>query len=288
MGLEVLCNEPLAKHTSFKIGGPARLFCTPGSVEQLANAIRACKEAGARYYLLGNGSNILFADGGYDGVILHIGPGLDQVTVAGDTITAGAGALLSRLSRAAAQNGLAGLDFAVGIPGTVGGGIYMNAGAYGGEIKDVLARVTVLDETGTLRTLSADQLELGYRTSIFSRRPWCLVEAVFRCPAGDRQQLEETMRGFMASRKAKQPLEWPSAGSTFKRPQGAYAAALIEQCGLKGYRVGGAAVSEKHSGFVVNLGGATCADVIRLTEDVARIVRERTGFVLEREVRVVE
>ena len=286
-GIRFVCDEPLAKHTTFKIGGPAALYCTPENTQQLALILRACREAGVRRYLLGNGSNILFSDAGFDGVVVRLGSGFGSISVQGGTITAGAGALLSRLSQTAAGAGLTGLEFAVGIPGTVGGGIYMNAGAYGGELRDVLTSVTILDEEGREQTLPADRLELGYRTSIFSSRDWHIVQAQFDLKPGDAAASAERMKSIMASRKEKQPLEWPSAGSTFKRPEGAFAAALIEQCGLKGYRVGGAAVSEKHSGFVVNLGGATCADVIRLTEDVARIVQERTGYRLEREVRVV-
>ncbi len=280
--------EMLSNHTTFKIGGPAKLFCEPANLQQLEQIIDGCKRLNVRYYVLGNGSNVLFSDSGYDGVIVHVGKNMSEIDVKGNTITAMAGAHLGRLSRIAAQNSLTGLEFAAGIPGSVGGGVYMNAGAYGGEIRDVLKEVVLLDEKGQFRTLAADQLELGYRTSIFARKPCCLVQATFCLQPGNREESEARMRDFMQRRKEKQPLEWPSAGSTFKRPEGAFAAALIDQCGLKGYRVGGAAVSEKHSGFVVNLGGATCEDVIRLTDDVARIVKERTGFVLEREIRVVE
>lgn len=287
-GVSCCKGEILANHTTFKIGGPAKLFCEPSDLEQLQMLILACKNVGMRYYLLGNGSNVLFSDAGYDGVVIHLGKNLSDISVKGNAITAMAGAHLGRLSRVAAQHSLTGLEFAVGIPGSVGGGVYMDAGAYGGEIQDVLTEVTFLDEEGQLRTLPADQLQLGYRTSIFAHKPWCLVQATFCLNNGDREESEAQMQDFMQRRKEKQPLEWPSAGSTFKRPQGAFAAALIEQCGLKGYQVGGAAVSEKHSGFVVNLGGATCADVVQLTEDVARVVQERTGFVLEREIRVVE
>lgn len=286
----IICkqNEPLAQYTTFKIGGEAKLFCVPATQQQLVNTIKELHQSGMRYYLLGNGSNVLFSDKGFDGAIIHLGKSLGDISVKGNAITAQTGALMGRLSQAAAQNGLAGLEFAAGIPGSVGGGIYMNAGAYGGEISDVLKQVTFLDETDAVRTLSADQLEFGYRTSAFAYHPWCILEAEFVLTPGNKEEITAKMRDFMHRRKEKQPLEWPSAGSTFKRPQGAFAAALIEQCGLKGYRVGGAAVSEKHSGFVVNLGGATCADVLQLTEDVARIVQQRTGYKLEREVRVIE
>ena len=288
MGIPFCEGEPLSSHSTFRIGGSARLFCSPTNLSQLVYILECCKKEKIKRYILGNGSNVLFSDEGFEGVVIHIGKALGAMSVKDNTITAGAGAMLSSLSRFAMEQGLSGLEFAAGIPGTVGGGIYMNAGAYGGEIRDVLVDAVFLDENNQLRTLPAEQLMLGYRTSIFSQQPWCLVQATFHLQADEPQQIQARMQHFMQSRREKQPLEYPSAGSTFKRPQGAYAAALIEQCGLKGYRVGGAAVSEKHSGFVVNLGGATCADVIQLTEDVARIVKEKTGFVLEREVRVVE
>ena len=287
-GIRCQCGEPLSRHTTFKIGGPAGIFATVSTQEQLAFAMRLCKQENVRSYILGNGSNVLFSDAGYDGVILHPGAEMGKIAVKDNAITAGAAAQMGKVSYAASSNNLTGLEFAVGIPGSIGGGIYMNAGAYGGEIRDVLQQVTFLDEDANLRTLPAEELELGYRKSIFARKKWYMTEAVFCLREGSREESEAKMRDFMQRRKDKQPLEWPSAGSTFKRPEGAFAAALIEQCGLKGYRVGGAAISEKHSGFVINLGGATCADVIRLTEDVARIVKEQTGFQLEREVRVIE
>lgn len=286
----IMCckGEVLSRHTTFKVGGPAKLFCEPTDLQQLQTVIQTCKYVGMRYYVLGNGSNVLFSDAGFQGVVIHLGKNISEITVKGNTITAMAGVHLGHLSRVAAQHSLTGLEFAVGIPGSVGGGVCMNAGAYGGELRDVLTQVDFLDETGQLRTLPAEQLQLGYRTSVFVQNSWCVLRAVFCLQNGNQEKSEACMREFMQRRKEKQPLEWPSAGSTFKRPKGAFAAALIEQCGLKGYRVGGAAVSEKHSGFVVNLGGATCEDVIRLTEDVARIVQERTGFVLEREIRIVK
>lgn len=285
-GIPSVLNEPLQAHTTFRIGGPAGIFCTPRNRLELKEALRLCREQKVRYYLLGKGSNMLFSDEGYDGAVISL-LGLSSFALEGNTIRAEAGAALSGVCRLAQAEGLTGLEFAYGIPGCIGGAVYMNAGAYGGEIKDILTEVTVLDENGTLQTLPAEQLELGYRTSIFERKPWCVVEAVFTLTPGDRDEIQNKMNDLLGRRKEKQPLEYPSAGSTFKRPQGAFAGGLIEQCGLRGYQVGGAAISEKHCGFVVNLGGATCADVVKLTDEVSAIVKEKTGYTLEREIRVV-
>lgn len=285
-GILFTLNEPLQAHTTFRIGGPAKVFCKPRNTAELQEVLRLCREQGERVYLLGKGSNMLFADEGYDGAVVSL-LGLNSFTREGDAIRAAAGTQLNAVCRLAQENGLTGLEFAYGIPGSVGGAVYMNAGAYGGEVKDVLTEVTILDETGELRTLPAEQLELGYRTSIFERKPWCVVEAVFTLKPGNKEEIQNKMNDLLGRRRDKQPLEYPSAGSTFKRPQGAFAGALIEQCGLKGFQVGGAAISRKHCGFVVNLGGATCADVVALTEEVSRIVKEKTGFTLEREIRVV-
>lgn len=295
-GLPCAEGEPLARHCTFRIGGPAAVFCTPHTVPALLRALELCHEHGVRTYLLGNGSNVLFADEGFPGAVICL-TGLEtnfscQPDDAGDafTVKVSAGSTLAALCHAVCTRGLTGLEFAFGIPGTVGGAVYMNAGAYGGEIKDVLADVTFLDENRRLRTLPADALALGYRTSIFEREPWCIVEATFslrRDPDGP-AAIRARMEDFMARRRAKQPLDLPSAGSTFKRPAGCFAGQLIDECGLRGFTVGGAAVSEKHCGFVVNKGGATCADVLRLTDEVRRIVFEKTGHTLEREIRVVQ
>lgn len=284
--------EPLAAHTTFRIGGPAAFWCVPHDVAQLRATLACCKAHAVRYYLLGNGSNTLFADEGFDGVVVDLRELAPPVTVATQrdkvALTAGAGMTLGRLCAEAQQRGLAGLEFACGIPGTVGGAVYMNAGAYGGELKDVLTEVTFLDETLNLRTLPVTELAMGYRTSVFEKNPsWCVVSATVTLQPGDAAQILAQMQDYLQRRKDKQPLEWPSAGSTFKRPQGAFAGKLIEECGLRGFAVGGAQISEKHCGFVINKGGATCADVVALTEEVKRIVREKTGFILEREIRVV-
>lgn len=286
--------EPLAGHTTFRIGGPATFWCAPQNLEQLQKVLRCCQQQQIRYYLLGNGSNTLFADEGFDGVVIDmrgIDPPLQEESVphGGIRLTVGAGFSLGRLCAEAQQRSLSGLEFACGIPGTVGGAVYMNAGAYGGEMKDVLESVTFLDDTLSLQSLPVEQLQLGYRTSVFEKRPsWCIVSATVRLQLGDADVIGAQMQEYLRCRREKQPLEWPSAGSTFKRPQGAFAGSLIEKCGLRGYTVGGAQISEKHCGFVVNKGGATCADVVTLTEQVKRIVQEKTGYVLEREIRVVK
>ena len=280
--------EPLAAHTTFKIGGPAAVFVQPAGEAQLCQAAALCRELAVPCYLLGNGSNILFGDKGYAGAVISLTGMKGEVRREGDTLTAPAGMPLNALCMAALHAGLTGLEFAYGIPGTVGGAVYMNAGAYGGELKQVLRRVTFLDRALRLDSLPVQELALGYRTSRFETEGGVILEAEFSLAPGDPAAIEAEMQELMARRREKQPLELPSAGSTFKRPQGAFAGALIEQAGLRGFAVGGAAVSTKHCGFVVNTGGATCADVVALTEEVARIVYEKTGYRLEREIRVVQ
>ena len=284
--------EPLAPHTTFKIGGPAAFWCTPRDAEQLRRTLQLCRENGVRVYLLGNGSNTLFDDAGFDGAVIDMrglsemeNSGLDMNAV---RITAGAGQTLGRLCSKAQTLGLTGLEFACGIPGTVGGAVYMNAGAYGGEMKDVLQSVRYLTQDGDIVEAEAAALDLSYRHSIFEENGGCILSAKFHLKRGDSDAIKARMNELMAKRVEKQPLDKPSAGSTFKRPAGAFAAALIDQCGLRGFRHGGAAVSEKHCGFVVNLGGATCADVLALCDEVRAIVKEKTGFDLEKEIRVVK
>ena len=285
--------EPLAAHTTFKIGGPAGFWCTPKTIPQLRRTLQLCRENGVRVYLLGNGSNTLFADTGFDGAVIDMRALSEMAHADADTdivrITAGAGQTLGRLCSLAQTLGLTGLEFACGIPGTVGGAVYMNAGAYGGEMKDVLESVTFLDSTLELRTLPTAELALGYRTSVFEQHPdWCILSATVVLHRGNGAEVLAKMQELLGRRKEKQPLEWPSAGSTFKRPEGAFAGKLIEDCGLRGFTVGGAQISEKHCGFVINRGGATCADVVELTEQVKTIVKQKTGYVLEREIRVVK
>mgnify|MGYP004468052631 FL=1 len=293
-GLPFTEQEPLAPHTTFRIGGAACFWLTPKNTAQLREMSALCRAHGVRRYLLGNGSNTLFSDEGFDGAVIDL-RGIDEpVTCEAQpdgtaVLTVSAGSTLGRLCAEAQSRGLTGLEFACGIPGTVGGAVYMNAGAYGGEMKDVLTEVTFLNEDGALCTLPAAELALGYRTSVFEQHPaWCIVSARVRLTAGDKDAITAQMQDFLQRRRDKQPLEWPSAGSTFKRPQGAFAGKLIEDCGLRGLQVGGAQISEKHCGFVINRGGATCADVLALTEQVKKVVLEKTGYVLEREIRVVK
>ena len=280
-------NEPLSAHCTFKIGGPADVFVQPETEEQLCRVIALCKACDVKYYLLGNGSNILFADEGFSGVVIDVSALDAEIAVEDTVLTAGAGVRLAALCKAALKHGLSGLEFAYGIPGTVGGAVYMNAGAYGGEMKDVLTTVRYLAAEGEVREVPAAELDLRYRHSIFEENSGCILSAQFALTPGEPEVIRAKMDELMAKRLDKQPLDKPSAGSTFKRPVGAFAAALIDQCGLRGYRHGGAAVSEKHCGFVVNLGGATCADVLALCEEVRTIVKEKTGYDLEKEIRVV-
>ena len=291
--IDIAENELMRRHTTFAIGGPADLFVQPKTRRELTAALAVLRERNIPFLLLGNGSNTLFDDAGFDGAVIDM-RGLSGMENSGlDTdamrITAGAGQTLGRLCSKAQTLGLTGLEFACGIPGTVGGAVYMNAGAYGNELKDVLESVTFLDSDLQLRTLPAADLAMGYRTSIFEQNPdWCILSATVVLHRGDGAAVLARMQELLGKRREKQPLEWPSAGSTFKRPQGAFAGKLIEDCGLRGFTVGGAQISEKHCGFVINRGGATCADVVALTEQVRQVVEARTGFVLEREIRVVK
>ncbi|MEG0804328.1 MAG: UDP-N-acetylmuramate dehydrogenase [Pygmaiobacter sp.] len=282
-------NVPLAPYTTFHIGGNAALLCTPESDNELTAALKLCREYGSRFYLLGRGSNTLFADEGFDGVVLHLAEGLDELTINADgTVVVGAGTNLMQLCKKAAELSLSGLEFAYGIPGSVGGAIYMNAGAYGGEMKELVTKVEYLDQTGHLCTAQGRELCMSYRTSRFAQQGGVILRAFLQLYPGRHDEILAKMEELRAKRAEKQPLDKPSAGSTFKRPKGAYAAELIDRCGLKGHCVGGAAVSEKHSGFVVNLGNASCADVLQLCDEVSKIVKEKTGFTLEKEIKVVK
>ena len=296
-------NEPLSAHCTFRIGGPADLFVMPRDERQLCQSVMLCRQAEVRYYLLGNGSNILFADEGFRGVIIdasaqdagqgiciveNVDPPEGQEDKAWDLVCAPSGLKLFELCNFALKHGYTGLEFAYGIPGTVGGAVYMNAGAYGGEMKDVLESVSYLTVDGRWVDSEASELELSYRHSIFEENGACILGAAFRLAKGEPDAIKTRMQELMQKRIDKQPLDKPSAGSTFKRPAGAFAAALIDQCGLRGYQHGGAAVSDKHCGFVVNLGGATCADVLALCDEVRAIVKEKTGYDLEKEIRVVK
>lgn len=277
--------EPMSRHTTFRIGGPARYFVQPENAEEVQRLIAACKGEQIPYYIVGNGSNLLVSDKGYDGVVIRIGPRMNKVMVKGERICAQAGALLSQIAHAALEHSLTGMEFAAGIPGTLGGACLMNAGAYGGEMCQILVKVTALSPSGEIVVLPVEQLQLGYRTSLLMKEGYVVLEAELSLTKGEKDAIMARMEELKQQRAAKQPLEYPSAGSTFKRPEGAFAGKLIMEAGLRGYRVGGAQVSEKHCGFVINADHATAADVRRLMADVQRLVEESSGRKLEPEVR---
>lgn len=284
-GENVRRQEPMSLHTTFRIGGPADLFVTPGSIQAVADSIRICKETQTPYAVIGNGSNLLVSDAGYRGVIIQIGRNLNQITGNGEEIRAQAGAMLSVIAKTALSESLTGFEFASGIPGTLGGAAVMNAGAYGGEMKDVLTEVTVLTREGEIRTVPAEKLEMGYRTSLAAKNGWIILEAVLKFQKGDAEAIRGRMEELKMQRVTKQPLDLPSAGSTFKRPEGYFAGKLIMDAGLRGFTVGGAQISEKHCGFVVNKGGATAEDVRNLICAVQKKVQEDAGVKLEPEVK---
>lgn len=277
--------EPMAKHTTFRIGGPADYYVMPSDDEEVRKLAALCREEDVPYYIVGNGSNLLISDEGYRGVIIAIGKEMSEVEVLGTEIRAQAGALMSQIASAALENELAGFEFASGIPGTIGGAAVMNAGAYGGEMKDVIREVTVLDGEGKKKILSGDELEFGYRTSKVMEERYTVLEVRICLTKGEREEIREKMDDFRQRRITKQPLEYPSAGSTFKRPEGYFAGKLIQDTGLRGFTVGGAQISEKHSGFVINKGGATAQDVNCLMQEVANRVYEKFGVRLEPEVK---
>lgn len=281
---DIYFQEPMSRHTSFRTGGEADCLLQIRSVEQLQRILSYLRKTGNEYFLLGNGTNLLVSDRGYQGVVLQIGGGLSGISIEGEKIRVQAGALLSKTAKAAMDAGLAGMEFASGIPGSVGGGIVMNAGAYDGEMKQIVEQVTVLNEDGELMELDCDTMEFGYRTSVIRNRPFVVVEALLSLQKGDPEQILAKMADFAQRRRAKQPLEYPSAGSTFKRPEGYFAGKLIMDSGMRGRRVGGAQVSEKHCGFIVNTGNATSEDVAELMIEVQERVKERFGVMLEPEI----
>ncbi len=281
----VLTDEPMKQHTTFKIGGPADYFLVPETGEEVGEIIKICRKTDTQYFILGNGSNLLVGDGGYRGAVIQVYRNMSAVTVEGTTITAQAGALLSAVAAAAKNASLTGFEFAGGIPGTVGGAAVMNAGAYGGEMKDVLVEVTVMDAKGKIFAIPAEKLELGYRTSVIKKAGYIVLEAKIRLKEGDQEAIRERMKELTIQRTTKQPLEYPSAGSTFKRPEGYFAGKLVMDSGLRGYQVGGARISEKHCGFVINAGDATAKDVRTLMDNVRDIVYEKYGVTLEPEVK---
>ncbi len=284
--LEILKDEPMSRHTTFHIGGPVKRFVRPAKTSELAELLDAADAEGWPVLLLGNGSNLLVSDQGIDALAIHTGR-LDSVERAENTLLAEAGISLARLASFAQKEELSGLEFAHGIPGSLGGAVCMNAGAYGGEMSQALRSVTAWFPGRGVVTLDRSKLEFGYRRSIFTQRGGTVLNAVLELTEGDGKQIKAQMDDLNRRRREKQPLEFPSAGSTFKRPEGHFAGALIEQCGLKGTQVGGAQVSEKHAGFVINTGGASCDDVLRLIELIRQTVKKQTGVELEPEVRIV-
>lgn len=280
----LLFHEPMSRHTTFRVGGEAECIVMVETQEELSQLIQYLSRSGQEYFVLGNGSNLLVGDKGYQGVILKLGKRMQQILVDGNHIVAGAGALLSQVSVAARDAGLSGLEFAAGIPGTIGGAIVMNAGAYDGEMKQVVKTVRVMDREGEILTLDNDTMEFGYRTSIIRDRPFIVLGVIMKLTTGEKEQISARMEELMALRKSKQPLEYPSAGSTFKRPEGYYAGKLIMDAGMRGYRIGGAQVSEKHCGFVINAGGALAADIKEVIEEVQERVKDRFHVRLEPEI----
>ena len=283
-GLKLQKNVTLAPFTTMRVGGPADFFAEVSSPAELAAVCACAADAATPVLVIGNGSNLLVKDGGFEGVAVHMGELFAQISVEDERITAQAGALLSAVARRAMESSLTGLEFASGIPGSVGGATYMNAGAYGGEFKDILVSAKVIDDEGVIRELSADELELGYRTSIVAKSNMIVLEATLKLRKGEPDIIRNNISELAAKRRQKQPLEYPSAGSTFKRPEGYFAAKLIEDAGLKGCARGGAQVSEKHAGFVVNKGDATAKDVCELTDYIKSEVMEKFGVGLELEV----
>lgn len=282
---KIYVNEKMEKHTTFRIGGPADYFVMPSDVTDVKAVIELCEQEKVPYYVVGNGSNLLVGDKGFRGVIIQIAGNMNQLQADGEVITAQAGCSLAQIAGKALDEELAGFEFAAGIPGTLGGAVRMNAGAYGGEIKDVLESAVVLTREGKVMELSVNEMEFGYRTSIIERTGWTILGGKISLHKGKREEIKAVMDDLREKRVSKQPLEYPSAGSTFKRPKGYFAGKLIQDAGLRGFRVGGACVSEKHSGFVINIDHATADDVVSLMEQVDEKVRAQFGVGLEPEVR---
>lgn len=279
--------EPMSSHTTFRIGGPAAAYVCPDGEPGLKTVLSFCQREGLPFFILGNGSNLLVSDAGYEGVVISMTEGLTRLEAEGERIFAASGQLLSRTAKMALKEGLTGLEFAAGIPGTIGGALVMNAGAYGAEIKDVLEYARVMTPEGEILTLGPEELKMGYRTSCIPAMGYTVLEACFHLKKGNRDEIEAYMNELSLKRREKQPLQYPSAGSTFKRPKGHFAARLIEDAGLKGFAVGGAQVSEKHSGFVINRGNATAADVMELCRQIRERVKTQFDVELEMEVKTL-
>lgn len=288
LGCEVRRNESLKGYTSFKIGGVCDGVIVLDSEEACCKLPMKCRSEGIPFYIFGKGSNLIVSDGKISGIVFVFGEKLSDINVSGNIVSAGAGASFTRLAVKAAENSLSGLEFAYGIPGSVGGAVYMNAGAYGGETKDVIRRVRAACPDGTVREFGSDELEMSYRKSIFSGSDMIIISADFALQSGEKSEIKAKMDDLMSRRREKQPLEYPSAGSTFKRPEGSYASLLIDRCGLKGRSVGGAEISTKHAGFIVNKGGATYSDLMQLIDIVKKEVYEKTGYTLECEPVIIK
>lgn len=292
---QIMIEEPLAKHTTFQIGGPADYLVLPDSIPQVSSLVKLCNKENMPFYILGKGSNLLVSDNGYRGLIIKIGQEFSQITVEeSDTTIAGkylvkaqAGIMLSKMANEIAEHSLEGFEFASGIPGTLGGAVTMNAGAYGGEMKDSIVGVVVADSSGNVLELNKEELKLGYRRSIIQDNHYIVLEAAFAFSKGEKEEIRNKMNDLNARRKEKQPLEFPSAGSTFKRPEGYFAGKLIMDAGLSGFKVGNAQVSEKHCGFVINIGGASASEVRALINEVITIVDHKFGVMLEPEVKLL-
>ncbi|MCI6676289.1 MAG: UDP-N-acetylmuramate dehydrogenase [Clostridiales bacterium] len=282
---DIIIGEQMNAHTTFRVGGPAHFFVTPKSEAELKAVLRLCKETNTAWFVLGRGSNLLVSDEGFDGVVISMQKHWNQYHTERNRITAQAGVMLAAIAQEALRNRLTGLEFASGIPGTVGGALRMNAGAYGGEMKQVVVSATVLDTNGTIHEVSNEELELGYRTSSIEKNGYIVLSCVMELQDGDPDTIRSTMNEMNAKRREKQPLEYGSAGSTFKRPEGYFAGKLIQDAGLKGFRIGDAQVSEKHAGFVINRGNATASDIMKLCTEVSKRVKQQFGVDLEMEVR---
>lgn len=280
----IFFEEPMSRHTTFRVGGAAECMILIEQEEELLKLIPYLNQIEEDYFILGNGSNLLVGDKGYRGVIIKLGEGMDRITVDGECILVQAGALLSKTAAVARDAELSGMEFAAGIPGSIGGGVVMNAGAYDGEMKQITESVKVMDKEGNILVLDNDTMEFGYRTSIIKNRPFIVLEVVLRMRAGKKDEIQAKMNELMAKRQSRQPLNYPSAGSTFKRPEGYFAGKLIMDAGMRGYRIGDAQVSEKHCGFIVNIGNASAADVREVIEEVQEKVKERFHVRLEPEI----
>ena len=283
---DITVDSPMSEHIYFRVGGPADILVTPVNEEQVVNTLKLCREYNVPYFILGNGSNILVKDGGISGVVIKFNK-LNKITTEGNCVTAQSGALLKYVSKAALENNLRGFEFACGIPGSIGGAVFMNAGAYDGEMAHVIKSARVIDENFNIKNLTKEELELGYRSSIVMKKGYVVIEATVELESGEYASIKDKIDDLTNRRESKQPLEYPSAGSTFKRPEGYFAGKLIQDSGLKGFSIGGAAVSEKHSGFVINKGGATAKDVLDVIAHVQKTVKENFDVELHTEVRII-